>query len=801
MTFGPKHWAGDAIITGYSRGKLYRTQLAHTGAGYVARNHLLACLDMLTIDACVSPKGELVVAVHSGLPDWGNGPAGKGQLYKITYAGKNLAQPVAAWAESPRELRISFDREVKADQVRDLAKRAIIEHGPFVRAGDRFEKHRPGYAVVQQQLAAPRRRLAVHTVRLLDGNRTLSLLTAPHPVAEHYAVTLPGLGRSEKPGKGELAQHAEVDLDYDLCGVEATWKPKKGEAWSGWLPHLDPQVCKELLAGSGAHQALWESMKGAGKLTLKTKLDLWQMLRPAVQPGSKLDYVPTPEKVKLTLRGYFIRAVKVNGKDQQGVFDDDNKVGTIVTIAHVPKENEPLPVEVTLDKAEGEPRLYVTFTTAESDVDRPLPLRRFMLPWAQTKQADAAPAKAPPELDGGSWLRGRRVFYSDEASCGKCHSVRGIGGKIGPDLTNLVHRDYASVLKDVREPSAALNPDYVSYSVELDNGRTLTGTLRDGGDGTLIVGGTDGREQRIKRSSIEKLTASRTSIMPEGLDRTLGAEKMRDLLTFLLTEPLSPAPLERDGAPPPRSRAEVETVFKLVELPTRTEKKLRILLASGPKDHRPGEHDYPLWQRRWYNLLSLADNVTVELTQGFPKAAQLQKADVVVFYSNNPGWSKEAAKDLDAFFARGGGAVYLHYAVDGHRDADALADRIGLAWRGGQSKFRHGALDLTFPDAKHPVSRGLKGLKLIDESYWNLVGDLKKIDVIATGVEDGKAQPLMWTKRQGKGRVFVSIAGHYNWTFDDPLFRLLVLRGLCWSAGEPADRLSELITVGARMGE
>src|SRR5262249_51110364 len=196
----------------------------------------------------------------------------------------------------------SFDREVNPDQVRDLARRAVVEHGPFVRAGDRFEKHRPGYAVVQQQLAAPRRLLPVHSVRLLDDNHTLSLLTAPHPTAEHYAVTLPGLGRPAKPSKGELAQHAEVDLDYDLCGVEATWKPDKGEPWSGWLPHLDLEVSQELLVGSGAHRALWESMKGAGKLTLKTKLDLWQMLRPAVQPGSKLDHEWPAEKVKVHLR-------------------------------------------------------------------------------------------------------------------------------------------------------------------------------------------------------------------------------------------------------------------------------------------------------------------------------------------------------------------------------------------------------------------------------------------------------------------------------------------------------------------
>src|SRR5262249_31774710 len=70
-TFGPAQWAGDAIITGYSRGKLWRTKLYKSMSGYVAQNQLFACLNMLAVDACVSPKGDLIVACHSGAPDWG----------------------------------------------------------------------------------------------------------------------------------------------------------------------------------------------------------------------------------------------------------------------------------------------------------------------------------------------------------------------------------------------------------------------------------------------------------------------------------------------------------------------------------------------------------------------------------------------------------------------------------------------------------------------------------------------------------------------------------------------------------
>ena len=75
---GPASWHSDAFVTGYSRGKIYRTKLIKTGAGYVAQNQLLASLNMLTVDACVSPRGDLVVVVHSGWP-----PIPPGELAKI----------------------------------------------------------------------------------------------------------------------------------------------------------------------------------------------------------------------------------------------------------------------------------------------------------------------------------------------------------------------------------------------------------------------------------------------------------------------------------------------------------------------------------------------------------------------------------------------------------------------------------------------------------------------------------------------------------------------------------------------
>jgi putative heme-binding domain-containing protein len=799
--FGPASWDGDAFLTGYSRGKLYRTQLVATPVGYVARNQLLACLNMLAVDACVSPKGDLVVAVHSGAPDWGSGPNGKGKLYQIRYSDKDAPQPLFAWAAGSQEVRIAFDRPLDPLRLKDLARRTTIEYGKYVRPGDRFESLRPGYAVVGQQLAAPRFGLPVLGAQVSADRRTLVLLTGPQAEAVSYAVTLPRQTPAEKPRKaaGELPQTEQIDLGYDLGGVAALWESADGKArWEGWLPHLDLGVSRTLTAGGAEHDLLWKRLSEAGKLKLQCKLDLWQLLRPAVQPGSTIDYTLPPEQVVVTLKSSGPFTAKAAGGPVQTA--DKKKDRFHLEIKLNPKEGDPTPLDVELTTGPGKALLEMSYFTQEDDRPRALPPGRVLLPWASRQAASTNGPREIPELKGGSWARGREVFFSDQALCSRCHRVGGQGGRIGPDLSNLRQRDYASVLRDIREPSAAINPDHIAYVVELKDGKTLTGVLRTE-DGKLILGDDKGKETVLEKERIESLRPSPLSIMPEGIDKTLGPDKMRDLLTFLLTEPLKPAPLERDGAPPPRTRAEVEAILKGSTTPARPLRPLNVVLTAGKKDHGPGEHDYPLWQRRWMKLLELAENVTVSEADQWPTAAQLEKADLIVFYSSNPAWTEDRAKELDAYLKRGGGLVFLHYAVYGRKAVDALSDRIGLAWKDGQSRYRHGPLELSFPDKKHPLARNFDKVKFEDESYWKLAGDPKAVAVVATGEEDGAAQPLLWTRQQGKGRVFVSIPGHYTWTFDDPLYRVLILRGLAWAAGEPVDRFNPLVLEGARLKE
>jgi hypothetical protein len=47
--------------------------------------------------------------------------------------------------------------------------------------------------------------------------------------------------------------------------------------------------------------------------------------------------------------------------------------------------------------------------------------------------------------------------------------------------------------------------------------------------------------------------------------------------------------------------------------------------------------------------------------------------------------------------------------------------------------------------------------------------------------------------------VFVPIPRHFAWTFDDQLFRVLLLRRIAWAAREPVDRFNGLVVPGARI--
>ena len=255
--FGPAHWHHNALVTGYSRGKLWRTKLVKTDAGYVAHTDLLATMQQMLVDVRVSPRGDLILATHSGQPDWGSGPNGKGKLWRVRYADQETPQPVLAWNASPTELKIAFDRPLDTASLKDFAGKARIEGGQFVFPGDRFETIRPGYQVIYDQLAAPRYVHEILTTQLSPDRRTLALVTRPRllvldePTEGIQPSVIKDIGRAirtlkEQSGLAILLVEQYLDFCRELA--DRVYIMDRGEiVFSGSAEDLDrPEVRKHL---------------------------------------------------------------------------------------------------------------------------------------------------------------------------------------------------------------------------------------------------------------------------------------------------------------------------------------------------------------------------------------------------------------------------------------------------------------------------------------------------------------------------------------------------------------------------
>lgn len=516
-SFGPPAWEGDALIAGESRGKIWRTTLVKTPAGYVGKEKIIARLDMLTIDISVSPRGDLVVCCHSGPPDWGTGPTGKGRLFKIIYTDPAAPQAVAAWAGGPGEIRVAFDRAIDSSALDRLAG-VTIPAGYQVRAAGRLETLRPPYAVVQAEMLLPRRELSIRGRRLEDDGRTMVLSTDPVPFRGWYAVALPGIKRAGAAGLGAI-----VDVDFELGGVDGRWTPEhsssKVAAWSGWLPHVEPGIAAAFSKGSAAYEAWQERLTQPGMLSLKTRVAL---------PGSRI-----------TLHGLADNSFSMTAGSSTARSTAAGREAIIHDLMPDPATGLfDLAIDLPTGPNAGPTTFHLAYSTDADARERPLPLESLLPHWAPTQRhLPSAPSTKPiesPLTAGGDWDRGKAIFHG-EAKCATCHVVGGEGGRIGPDLSNLLHLNPESVLRDIIEPNASINPDYASFMLTLKSGVKLAGVIQPDGERLRVVEAVD-KSTTIGRDDVAEVRASNVSLMPEGF-KALGDEKLRDLLTYLTTEP------------------------------------------------------------------------------------------------------------------------------------------------------------------------------------------------------------------------------------------------------------------------
>ena len=169
---------------------------------------------------------------------------------------------------------------------------------------------------------------------------------------------------------------------------------------------------------------------------------------------------------------------------------------------------------------------------------------------AVTAPAEHAFLKSPPgdafnpeayrsiALKGqGSASRGRRLFSDPKGlACIKCHAIGKEGGAVGPELSSVggkYPRD--ELIAAVLFPSAKISSGYEPSTLALNDGRVITGIVRNETASSVEIQDADAKSIRIDKSDIEVRKRSDVSLMPNGLAQGLSPQDFADLIAYLET--------------------------------------------------------------------------------------------------------------------------------------------------------------------------------------------------------------------------------------------------------------------------
>ncbi len=133
---------------------------------------------------------------------------------------------------------------------------------------------------------------------------------------------------------------------------------------------------------------------------------------------------------------------------------------------------------------------------------------------------------------------GRLVFFSRKVGCYGCHrAAGGQGGNVGPDLSQIGRfRSRAELLESVVFPTLVIVPEFRSYTIATKDGKQATGLIVRESAEALHLRTADLAEVRIARKDIDELTPSTASLMPDGLEKVMTRQELRDLLEFLIRQ-------------------------------------------------------------------------------------------------------------------------------------------------------------------------------------------------------------------------------------------------------------------------
>lgn len=142
-------------------------------------------------------------------------------------------------------------------------------------------------------------------------------------------------------------------------------------------------------------------------------------------------------------------------------------------------------------------------------------------------------ARASDENVEGNLEHGAELFHGT-ARCSECHMIRGNGGLLGPDLSNI---GAERTLRQLREALTTVRPNtpfgFQPVRIRTKSGETVDGVVKNENNFSMQVLDRQNRLHLLNREELKDVDYGRKSLMPNDYGERLTTGELQDVLRFL----------------------------------------------------------------------------------------------------------------------------------------------------------------------------------------------------------------------------------------------------------------------------
>ncbi len=545
----PEPYPHSLFAFDWSFGMIYAIHLQPEGASYSAeKEEFISGMPLPLTDGVIGPDGALYFMTGGRKLD--------SDLYRVSYDGEDqegadvtmasykvpeetqahkIRKQLEAYHGKPKQGAVDFAWPYlnHEDRFVQYAARIAIEHQPVSTWQERVYQEKDPVTLIHSMVALARHGNKSQRDRMLNTLMQVNYenLSARQQVDLLRAFELT-LSRFGKPGAGVknkvtayLSPHYPASTDL------------LNQSLSKVLAYLDaPQVIEKTLTlleskVDESSSVMANTATDASDLILRNPqygMDIAQTLK-SLPPAQHTYYATalsgvttgwTPELRERYFQWFYKAFDFKAGNSYIGFIDKARKDA----LSHVPK-----------DKFKYYNKMSGDSLVAKNGRD----LANVPQPEGPRRDWELKEAKAV--LDSGglqhrNFETGKNMYAATR--CITCHSMRGEGGIIGPDLTQLGTRfSPEDMLESIIKPNKAISDQYASTVLYLKNGQSVVGKLVNQDEQKYYLSQNPFAPDVIRevpKAEVTETKLSAVSVMPPGLINPLNENELRDLIAYLM---------------------------------------------------------------------------------------------------------------------------------------------------------------------------------------------------------------------------------------------------------------------------